>query len=81
MFLCGYNMPGYLPDEQGIFTVDTFDEAKRGLIDEILFAADYTDEASAEQLTELAEDVNLWSGPDCSGEVDGFVYWIAVAEQ
>ena len=60
----GHNVSGYLP-ESDTYVVETFDEAKRGLIADMLRTADYAEtESIAEDLTNTAEDVNLWSGPD-----------------
>ena len=60
-FSSGSNMPGFMPDEPAEHH-ETFDEAKRCLISEILRDADQADtEEGAEDLTGFAEDVNLWS--------------------
>jgi hypothetical protein len=87
----GSNTPGYLPESDDFpFIVETLDEAKRGLIDDMKrdeeFYGDYGDnESGAENLAAAAEEVNLWSGPD-SITVDtepdsphhlGRAYWIA----
>lgn len=75
-YIIGNNMPGYMPDSEPFTVEGTFDEAKRALIDELLFAAEYAaTEEEAEELTNAAEDVNLWSGPD-SIYVGNYVYWI-----
>lgn len=83
-YVAGYNIPGFLPEVEPA-TFDTFDEAKRFVIDELLLAADdcaaAENEAGAEELTAIAESVNLESGPfswDAS-HVDGYAYWVEVA--
>jgi hypothetical protein len=64
-YAVGHNVAGYLP-EADVETFEDFDSAKRYLIDEMLRAADYAEtETIAEELTNSAENVNLWSGPDC----------------
>lgn len=75
-YVIGNNMPGYLPDAEPFVVDGTFDDAKRALIHELLFAADYAEEEEAEDLTHAAEDVNLWSRPD-DIRVGSYVYWIA----
>lgn len=79
MFIAGYNQSGYLPTstpEQ----FESFDEAKRFVIGELLLLADqYGDACSedyAEQLTHIAEDVNLESAPFCTPVVAGYVWWV-----
>jgi hypothetical protein len=63
-YAVGHNVAGYLP-EADVAVFDTFDEAKRCLIHDMLLAADYAEtETIAEDLTNSAEDVNLWNGPD-----------------
>ena len=75
-YVIGNNMPGYMPDSEPFTVEGTFDEAKRALISELLFAAEYAaTEEEAEDLTHAAEDVNLWSRPD-SIYVGNYVYWI-----
>lgn len=80
-FHYGHNFAGYLP-ESDIGTADTFDDAKRGIIDDMLFAADHEeDETVAERLTSAAEDMNLNSGPDATEYVDidrsiPVAYWV-----
>lgn len=66
----------------------TFDEAKRGLIDDIKFHEDHAamaedGEGLAEELSAAAQDVNLWSGPDYLVVTDparahdlGIAYWV-----
>lgn len=79
-YVIGNNMPGYLPDAEPFAVDGTFEDAKRALINELLFSADYADtEEEAEDLTHAAEDVNLWSRPD-DIRVGGHVYWIAEGE-
>lgn len=79
-YVIGSNMPGYLPDSEPFTVTGTFDDAKRALIDEILFQADYANnEEEAEELTLAAEEVNLWS--DCDDiSVGNWVYWIQEGE-
>lgn len=63
-YAVGHNIAGYMP-ECDIYVTDTFDQAKRYLISEMLEAADYAEtEQIAEELAAAAEDVNLWNGPD-----------------
>jgi len=63
-FAVGWNTPGYLSDGEPI-ECETFDDAKRCLIDELLHDADNAStERKAEDLAAMAEDVNLWSSPD-----------------
>jgi len=62
-FSSGSNVPGYMPDEPAEHH-ETFDDAKRCLIAEILRDADQADnEPDAEDLSAFAEDVNLWGSP------------------
>ena len=76
-FFIYMNVPGFLPDAAPVWC-ESFDEAKRYLIGELLHMADDPDTspALAEVLTHTAEDVNLWSCPQ-HVEVDGVVYGIA----
>lgn len=63
-YAVGHNVAGYMP-ECDVVVFESFDDAKRYLIDEMLRAADYAEtETIAEDLTNSAEDVNLWSSPD-----------------
>jgi len=84
-FHAGHNVHGYLPesDDTG-YVFDTFDDAKRSLIDDILRHADSIaehDADAADALAAVAEDVNLWTGQDyvCADDDTplGRVYWIA----
>lgn len=79
MFIAGWNQPGYLP-ESDPEEFDTFDEAKRYIIDEIKRAeddaGDSDDEELAEDLCALAEDINLESDPFSVLAPDGFAYWV-----
>ncbi len=82
-YVVGWNTPGYLPDGEPI-ECETFDDAKRYLIDELLRDADYAScECKAEDFAAMAEDVNLWSSPDWieTTEHDCLPvrYWIEVA--
>jgi hypothetical protein len=75
-YIIGNNMPGYLPEAEPFTVVGTFEDAKRALIDELLFLADNADdEDEAQELDEAAQDVNLWSRPD-NISVGNHVYWI-----
>lgn len=75
-YTIGNNMPGYMPDSEPFTVVGTFDDAKRALIDELKLAEDYANsEEEAEEYSEAAEDVNLWSSPDTI-RVGNLVYWI-----
>lgn len=80
-FVAGWNMPGYLPEMEPA-GFETFDEAKRFIIDELKSVEDSTaadgNETAAEEACSLAEDVNLESGPFTTGEVEGYVYWVDV---
>ena len=89
----GHNTAGYLP-ESDIGTASTFDEAKRGLIDEMLYVADHygmmldedQGESTAENLTNAAEVVNLASGPELVEYVDegrsiDTAYWVSVCTE
>lgn len=79
-YIAGWNMPGYLPEMEPA-TFETFDEAKRFIIDGMLSQADNLDNLArneyateedasfdhdeAESLSAAAEDLNL-TGPDLS---------------
>lgn len=79
-YTVGFNMPGYLPEMEP-YAVDTADEAKRAMIDEILRDADNAESDRADELSHLAEDLNLedvslgWS--DTVGNIH---YWIEVTQ-
>src|SRR5690606_17527438 len=83
-WLVGHNMPGYLPDSTPT-EHETFDEAKRALIEDMLFHADYAPDDTADELANAAQDVNLWSERDSdmrdygrqSISAGGFEWWIA----
>ena len=64
MYSAGWNVPGFLPDSEPA-EFNEFADAKQYIIDEILRFADQRgesgDEDSAEELTHLAEDINLCS--------------------
>lgn len=69
-FVAGHNVPGYLPDCEPM-ECETFDEAKRALIEEMLHEADIAGQCEtpegdnrADELAGAAEDVNLWSERD-----------------
>jgi hypothetical protein len=57
-YAVGNNVAGYMP-EADVEVFEDFDRAKRYLIDEMLRAADYAETET------IAEEVNLWNGPDC----------------
>ena len=70
-YAVGHNMAGYLPESE-VWITDDFAAAKQSLIDDLLRAADDAgdagdagDDDEADELAALAEDVNLWNGPDC----------------
>ena len=66
-YAVGHNMAGYLP-ESDVWITDDFTAGKQSLIDDLLRAADVAgdagDDDDADELAALAEDVNLWNGPD-----------------
>lgn len=76
-YTIGWNMPGYLPEMEP-YTLDTADEAKRAMIDEMLHTADLADiEDEAEALTHAAEDLNLEDvSLGWSNTVYDMAYWI-----
>jgi hypothetical protein len=70
VYVAGWNMAGYLPEMEPCHFL-THEEARRFLIAEILDRADYLGESEfdedkdrADAAAAIAEDVNLWSGPD-----------------
>lgn len=83
-YTVGQNIPGYLPDSEPM-EYETFDEAKRALIKDMLFHADYAPDDTADELAGVAEDVNLWSESDRSMRnhghqsitAAGYVWWIS----
>lgn len=81
-FTAGWNQPGELPESDPA-EFDTFDEAKRYIIDQMLQLADDVaeggDEDLAEEITNDAEDVNLESREFVTGPYDGDVYWVAAS--
>jgi hypothetical protein len=76
-YTIGWNMPGYLPEMEP-YTVDTADEAKRAMIDELLRHADQANtEAEAFVLTMQAEELNLTNvDAGWSFNVSNLAYWI-----
>ena len=73
-YIAGTNMPGYMPDSEP-FAHDSFDDAKRDIIDRILRDAEEAEtEEQAEELTAFAEDVNLQSD-EFSGICCNRCYW------
>lgn len=64
-YAVGHNVAGYLP-ESDVYVVEDFESAKRSLIADLLFAADYAEtDDIGNALALAAEEVNLWNGPDC----------------
>lgn len=67
---------------------ETFDEAKRALIQDMMFHADYEPDNTANELALVAEDINLWDENDRdmrdhgrqSITAGGFEWWIAREE-
>lgn len=82
-YIAGFNQPGYLPESEPE-EFDDFDEAKRYIINEIKKSEDgfamEGDEDGAENLSALAEDVNLERGPFSVLGADGYAYWVADAD-
>lgn len=82
-YTIGWNMPGYLPEMEP-YTVDTADEAKRAMIDELLRHADQVDEGDhniADELSHIAEDLNLCDvSQGWSETIDNLHYWITRTE-
>lgn len=84
-YVACWNMPGYLPEAEPA-EFETFDEAKRYIIDELKEQEDrhggeLEDEDSAATLCFAAEEANLESGPFETGEMpDGYTYWVMEAE-
>ena len=78
-YVAGWNQPGYLP-EMDPAHLDSFDDAKRYIIDSIkCHEAEYgfdEQEDVAEELCHLAEDINLLDRPFEVLAVDGWVYWV-----
>ena len=63
-YCSGHNTAGYLP-EGDVSYAPSFDDAKASLIHDLLFHADYADDAtSADAFAAAAEDANLWSATD-----------------
>lgn len=72
-----YNVPGCLPDMEPE-EFDSFEEAKQACIEELTYAADpVEDEQLAEELTSIAEDVNLESGEFWLSAPDGYNYSVS----
>lgn len=74
-WVAGYNMPGYMPDnEPAVF--EDFGSAKRYIIDELKRDEEQADtEEEAETICGFAEDVNLESG-EFSAQCGNYVYWV-----
>ena len=79
MYIAGWNMPGYLPESEPT-EFETFDDAKRSIISDMLFYADSLDEEGATEQTHMAEDVNLESVPFTVYAPDGMAYWVEYHE-
>lgn len=87
-YAVGHNVAGYMP-EADVYIAETFADAKAYLIHHLLFAADYAETGDiGDALAGAAEDVNLWSGPDCIyvEEIDSehcipTVYWIVETDE
>lgn len=77
----GWNMPGYMPEMDASYPYESAEDAKEGMIDDLLRHADQADMVddhnNAETLSSLAEDLNL---SDVSNGWDGWTdelhYWI-----
>lgn len=76
MYVALWNMPGCLPEMEPM-EFETFDEAKRAIIDELKAAEDRAEsEDEAEDFCSLAEDVNLESRPFSVVAPDGYAYCV-----
>ena len=75
-YVAVWNIPGCLPEMEPM-EFDSFDEAKRAIIDALKEAEDGAEtEAEAEKFCHLAEDVNLESGPFAAYAPDGYAYCV-----
>ena len=75
-FVAGWNMPGYLPDGEPA-EFDNAEDAKQYIIETVKRAEDETeDETEAETLCGFAEDVNLETAGEFSGQCLQYVYWV-----
>ena len=74
-FYAMFNMPGCMPDSDP-YLCDTFDEAKRCVIEDLKNAEDSAlNETDAEDFCHMAEEVNLETGPFCTPTMpDGYRY-------
>lgn len=75
-YVAMWNIPGCMPEMEPV-ECETFDEAKREIINELLHSADdyHENESEAEAFTHMAEDVNLESGPFYTRTMpDGYTY-------
>lgn len=84
MYTIGWNMPGYLPEMEP-YTVDTADEAKRAMIDELdRYADQLSDSGYENRAVELAfamEDLNLEDvSKGWSTTIGNLNYWITPTE-
>ena len=79
-YTIGWNMPGYMPEMEP-YTLDTEDDAKRAMIDELLRDAENAPSNLATELSHTAEDLNLSDvslGWDVT--VGNIAYWITPTE-
>ncbi len=77
-YIVCWNMPGCLPEMEPE-EHETFDSAKRSLIDELKACEDQApSEDVAEDFCHAAEDVNVWTdGDPChSVSIGGYIYSI-----
>lgn len=78
-YIAGFNQPGYLPESEPE-EFESFDEAKRYIIDIIKTAEDDAatndEEEMAEDLAALAEDVNLENDVFSVLGPDDYAYWV-----
>jgi hypothetical protein len=75
-FTSGFNLECHAPDMIP-HECATFAEAKAALIDELLWFADHAEDSLlADELSGLAENVNLWTGPDSVVSSDDTEWWI-----
>ena len=87
-YVAGCNRPGYLPVSEPEF-FEAFDDAKRyacNLIEEHAddaaeFDADDWNSDTADELSAMAENVNLESSPFCTPVIGDVVFWVEEVEQ
>lgn len=83
-FMIGWNMPGYMPVDP--YMVVGADDAKRAMIDELERDADHADDCDeherAEELSALAEDLNLSDvSQGWDATVGNLAYWITPTDE